>query len=104
MTPGVVVSCCGACGWKGLPERLWCPRCGGTEVGTTRVREGTLEEVTTARRAVRSGVPVAVGSIRLEGGGVLIARLEGALAEGSPVELEDDRGAAVARAQGAARV
>jgi uncharacterized OB-fold protein len=104
MSAGVTVSSCPSCGWKGLPERLWCPRCGSDEVGTSVLREGVLEEVTTARRARGTGPAVAVGSVRIEGGGALIARLEGAPSEGSRVELEDDGGAAVARAHGAAGV
>lgn len=104
MSGGVTVSCCRSCGWKGLPERLWCPRCGSDEVAASLVREGTVEELTLARRARGSGPAVGVGSVRIEGGGALIVRLEGVLAEGSPVDLADDGGAAVARAQGPPRV
>jgi uncharacterized OB-fold protein len=104
VSAGVTVSSCASCSWKGLPERLWCPRCGSDEIGTSVLREGVLEEATTARRARGTGPAVAVASVRIEGGGALIVRLEGAPAEGSPVELEDDGGAAVARAQGAVRV
>jgi uncharacterized OB-fold protein len=103
MTPGVTVSACAACDWKGLPERLWCPRCGSAGVGTAQVAEGTLEEHTYARRAGGPGSPVHVASVRIAGGGSLIARLEDTLGEGSFVELSDDGGAAVARAQGAPR-
>jgi hypothetical protein len=71
-------------------------------VGAVQVLEGTLEEATTARRAARPDLPVRVASVRIEGGGALIVRLEGALAEGARVELEDDHGAAVARAPEAA--
>jgi hypothetical protein len=43
---------------------------------------------------------VRVATVRIEGGGALIARLEGDLAEGTLVELIDDDGATVARAPG----
>jgi uncharacterized OB-fold protein len=99
VTAGVSVSACASCEWKGLPERLWCPRCGSDEVATLQVREGTLEEITIARRASPSG-PVRVATVRIEGGGALIARLEAELAEGTLVELADDDGATVARAPG----
>jgi uncharacterized OB-fold protein len=99
VTGGVTVSACTSCEWKGLPERLWCPRCGAEGVATFQVHEGTLEEITTARRASSAG-PVRVASVRIEGGGALIARLEEALGEGTLVELADDHGAAVARAPG----
>jgi uncharacterized OB-fold protein len=101
MTAGVTISACRSCGWKGLPERLWCPRCGGAEVGAAQVLEGTLEELTTARRGGGPSSPVRVASVRIEGGGALIVRLEGTAAAGGLVDLEDDAGAAVARAQGA---
>jgi uncharacterized OB-fold protein len=102
MTAGVTVSACASCEWKGLPERLWCPRCGSGEVGVFQALEGTLEETTIARRAGGPDAPVRVASVRIEGGGTLIVRLEAPLADGARVELADDHGAAVARAPGAA--
>jgi uncharacterized OB-fold protein len=99
VTGGVSVSACASCEWKGLPERLWCPRCGADRVETFQAREGTLEEITVARRASPSG-PVRVATVRIEGGGALIARLEGDLPEGTLVELIDHDGATVARAPG----
>jgi uncharacterized OB-fold protein len=101
VTGGITVSACGSCEWKGMPERLWCPRCGADRMATFQAREGTLEEITVARRASAAGAPVRVASVRIEGGGALIARLEGALSEGALVELDDDEGAPVARAPGA---
>jgi uncharacterized OB-fold protein len=96
MSTGVVVSSCLACGWQGLPERLWCPSCQSDRLTSAAISHGTLEERTTARR-----VPVQIGSVRIEGGSTLIARIEGAVAAGAPVDLSDDHGAAVARASGA---
>jgi uncharacterized OB-fold protein len=99
MSAGVVVSSCLACGWQGLPERLWCPSCQSDRVATVAVSRGTLEERTSAHRVanVHDG-PVRIGSVRIEGGATLIARIEGGAAPGTLVELSDDHGAAVARA------
>jgi uncharacterized OB-fold protein len=103
VTSGVTVSACASCGWKGLPERLWCPRCGGDEVEDFRALEGMLEEITTARRAAGAAGPVRVASVRIDGGGVLIVRLEHEGQVGEVVALEEDGGAAVARAPGERR-
>jgi uncharacterized OB-fold protein len=103
VTSGVTVSACASCDWKGLPERLWCPRCGSDRVGIYQAVEGTLEEITTARRAAGAAGPVRVASVRIGGGGRLIARLEHEGRAGEVVALEDDGGAAVARAPGARR-
>ena len=100
---GIVVSQCAGCGWKGLPERLWCPHCGSAEVGTVAVSEGTLEERTVARRAGDPARPVHVASVRIDGGGSLIVRLEGELATGAAVELDEPAGVPVARAAGGDR-
>ena len=98
MTSGVHVSVCLACGWQGLPERLWCPSCASDRVSSAAVSEGTLEDSTTARRvATAHEGPVQIGSVRIAGGATLIVRLEGGAARGASVELSDDSGAAVAR-------
>jgi uncharacterized OB-fold protein len=95
---GVPVSTCTACDWNGLPERLWCPLCGSGAIRIALVHAGAVEEVTIVRKAVgRGGGPVRVGTVRLAGGGALLARLEPGAAEGSRVRLYDDHGAAVAR-------
>jgi uncharacterized OB-fold protein len=100
VTSGVTVSACASCDWRGLPERLWCPRCGSDQVGSCQVVEGTLGEITTARRVAG---PVRVASVAIDGGGSLIARLEHEGRAGEVVALEDDGGAAVARAHGVRR-
>ena len=64
---------------------------------SSRVLDGVLEELTTARRAGAPAAPIRVGSVRIEGGGRLIARVEAELVEGAHVALDDDGGAAVAR-------
>jgi uncharacterized OB-fold protein len=93
--PGVAVSLCEDCGWSGMPERLWCPVCRGQRVRGARVHAGAVEETT----IVRKGVPTTVrlGTVRLVGGGALLARLEAGASEGGRVRLFDDGGAAVAR-------
>jgi uncharacterized protein len=103
VTSGVTVSACASCEWKGLPERLWCPRCGGDRVESFRALEGMLEEITTACRAAGAAGPVRVASVRIDGGGALIVRLEHEGQVGEVVALEEDGGAAVARAQGERR-
>jgi uncharacterized OB-fold protein len=98
VNPGAVASRCLACGWQGAPERLWCPSCGSARVRDVRVHGGTVEQVTILRRSAgRGALTVRIGSVRLLGGGVLVARLEPGASAGSPVRLLDDGGAAVAR-------
>ena len=93
------MSACVACGWKGLPERCWCPRCGSDQVEPAIVHAGRVDEATTLERAVgHPSVSIPIGSVRLPGGGTIVARLEPDVAAGSNVELFEDDGAAVARA------
>lgn len=75
---GVPVSVCAACGWRGFPERFWCPRCGGDDVAAELVEAGVVAEQTTLRRAAGrpSTPPVPIATVRLAGGGAAIARLD----------------------------
>ena len=93
---GLVVSVCGACGWRGFPERLWCPAC-GDETDTETASAGAVEERTVVRTMPGRDLeaPVAVATILLEGGGRAVARLEG---DGDDVDVTVDDGAPVARA------
>ena len=77
---GVPVSVCAACGWRGFPERFWCPRCGGDDVAAEPVEAGVVSERTTLRRAAgRPPTPtVSIATVRLDGGGAAIARLDAA--------------------------
>ncbi len=97
MTSGLRVSGCATCGWRGFPARLWCPACGSDELRDVVVHVGRVEEVTLLRRAP-GGLqhPVRIGSVRIAGGVVVIARLDSAAA-GARVRLHTDRGAPVAR-------
>jgi uncharacterized OB-fold protein len=96
---GVAVSVCAACGWRGFPERVWCPRCGADSPAVEEVRDGRVEERTTVHRAVgrELAAPVALATVLLEGGGRVVVRDEtGGAAE---VALDPNGGAPVARAR-----
>ena len=95
---GVPVSVCVACGWRGFPERFWCPRCGGDDVAAELVEAGVVAERTTLRRAAgRPSTPlVPIATVGLAGGGAAIARLDAADDDGR-VALTLVGGAPVAR-------
>jgi uncharacterized protein len=95
---GLPIWVCSACGHAVFPHRLLCPRCGGAEWRTEEVGSGVVEEVTTLRRAPGGpiAVPVPLGAVRLEGGVVVVARLEGGLEPGDSVRLEYRDGVPVA--------
>ena len=96
---GVAVSACPACGWRGFPPRFWCPSCGSDGLEVAVVVGGVVEEVTRVHRAAgrARGAPRRLGTIRLDGGGRVIARL-GAVGEGTRVQLETaDDGAILAQ-------
>ena len=77
MSDGATVSQCRNCGWTGMPPRDWCPVCARDCVGDARVPFGLVEQATTVRRGVGpSRSTVRLGSIRLDGGGVVLARLD----------------------------
>lgn len=97
---GVPVTRCDACGWRGFPARLWCPACGTADLTATLVRDGDVEDSTTLHRAAGRtiGTPVHIGTVRLAGGGLVVARLDGvdvgdrarlSLADGAPVAQPD---------------
>jgi uncharacterized OB-fold protein len=98
VTAGVRVSACVTCGWRGLPERYWCPHCGSDKVEEAIAHNGRVEEATTLERAVgHPSLSIPIGSVRLPEGGAIVARLERGAVAGSDVELFEDDGAAVAR-------
>ena len=98
MTAGADVCLCESCGWAGMPWRDWCPACGSARVRAARVHVGTVEETTIVRKgAGPAGTTTRVGSVRLDRGGVVIARLEAGAGQGSRARLLDDGGVVVAR-------
>ncbi|HSK15503.1 MAG TPA: OB-fold domain-containing protein [Gaiellaceae bacterium] len=94
---GLPVSACRACGWRGFPERIWCPACGGGEVDAVPAGPGVVEDATAVRRAPGRTLvePVRLGTVALDGGGRVVARLEAE--PGVRVGLSVEDGAPVAR-------
>jgi uncharacterized OB-fold protein len=91
------VSACRTCGWRGFPERIWCPVCGGDEVELVAEEAGVVEDATSLRRAPGRTLdaPVLIGTIRSDGGARVVARLEAEA--GDRVRLTVENGAPVAR-------
>jgi uncharacterized protein len=83
------VSVCRACGRMVFPPRLLCPNCGGASWRRARAGPGGVEEVTTVSHAVGAGgeVAVALASVRLDAGPVVVARIDGDASPGDRVEL-----------------
>jgi uncharacterized OB-fold protein len=98
VSAGLSVSRCGRCGWRGLPQRLWCPVCGADTVSRALVHGGTVAETTVLRRALGGlAAPVRIGLVALAGGGTAVVRLEPDAGSGSRVILATEDGAPVAR-------
>jgi hypothetical protein len=72
--------------------------CASDCVEDARVLFGRVEQTTIVRKGVGPpGTTVRLGSVRLEGGGVVLARLDPDLNEGQRARLADDDGVIVAR-------
>lgn len=99
MSGGVPVSVCAACGHMVFPARLLCPRCGGGEWENRELVEAVVEDATVVRRAPGGPppAPVLLGTVRLEGGLLVVARFEPGVEEGASVRLEYRDGVPVAR-------
>jgi uncharacterized OB-fold protein len=95
---GLSISVCSACGHAVFPARLLCPQCGSDEWRSEDVGAGVVEEATLVERAPGGPLvtPVALGSIQLERGLVVVARLEARLERGDSVRLEYRDGVPVA--------
>jgi uncharacterized OB-fold protein len=76
---------CTGCGLHLFPERLRCPRCGARSFEPAPAGPGRVEERTALRRA-----PVRLGSVRLDKGPVVIARLGEATAGEVRLEQHPD--------------
>lgn len=76
---GVPVTRCPSCGETSFPPRVWCPACGNGELTQAVETMGTVKEVTILRRAIgRSrGLPVAIGTVHMDAGPWVIARIDG---------------------------
>ncbi|HJS96936.1 MAG TPA: hypothetical protein VJ741_21890, partial [Solirubrobacteraceae bacterium] len=55
-----------------FPDRLWCPGCGAGTLRHVPAGPGRVEEETTLRR---SAEPIRLGTVRLDSGPLVIARL-----------------------------
>jgi uncharacterized OB-fold protein len=78
---------CEACGTNVFPDRLWCPGCGAGTLRHVPAGPGRVEEETTLRRA-STPEPIRLGTVRLDSGPVVIARLSEQARAGTPVHLE----------------
>jgi uncharacterized OB-fold protein len=77
---------CERCGTSAFPDRLWCPRCGADELRHRPAGPGRVEEETTLRR---SAEPVRLGTVRLDSGPLVVARL--ATEAGAATQVRLDR-------------
>jgi len=78
---------CEVCGTNAFPDRLWCPGCGVGTMQHVPAGAGHVEEETTLRRAPTADL-VTLGTVRLEAGPVIIARLPTGAKTGTRVRLE----------------
>jgi uncharacterized OB-fold protein len=76
---------CERCGTTMFPDRLWCPGCRADELRHIPAGPGRVEEETTLRR---SAEPVRLGTVRLDSGPLIIARLSRHARTGTQVHLE----------------
>jgi uncharacterized OB-fold protein len=94
----LLVGQCDVCGARRFPIPLWCDVCGSDRIEKVGETSGTVAETTVVRHAPgRRLEPVAVGTVRLSGGGVVIARLAGGVREGDRVRVAIEDGAPVAQ-------
>jgi uncharacterized OB-fold protein len=83
---------CRRCGSTWFPDRLWCAVCGGRDFERVAAGVGVVEEETELHRPPG---PVRLGSVRLDAGPVVIARLGEGIVAGGRVRLDEDGDAAV---------
>jgi uncharacterized OB-fold protein len=76
---------CERCGTSAFPDRLWCLGCGADELRHVAAGPGRVEEDTTLRR---SAEPVRLGTVRLDSGPLVIARLATGAETGTQVRLD----------------
>ena len=76
---------CERCGTNAFPDRLWCPGCGAGTLQHVPAGPGRVEEETTLRRSAEQ---IRLGTVRLDSGPLVIARLATGAKAGTPVRLE----------------
>ena|SRR5690242_6177022 len=76
---------CERCGTSAFPDRLWCPGCGAGAWEHVPAGPGRVEEETTLHRAAE---PIRLGSVRLDAGPMVVARLDTGAQAGTRVHLE----------------
>ena len=83
---------CNSCGEVGLPPRMFCPACFGTDVEWIDLpKRGTLFAFTQQERSLRFGKPDVIGVVELPGVGRLLTRIDApfeSLSIGMDVELD----------------
>lgn len=97
MKDGLTVWECAGCGLVVFPRRLLCHGCGSAEWRRRSAHSGVVEETTVVRRAP-GGLPepARLGTVRLDGGPPVVARLAAAASAGMRVRLGEDDGVPVA--------
>jgi uncharacterized OB-fold protein len=76
---------CERCGTSAFPDRLWCPGCGAGQLRHVAAGRGRVEQETTLRR---SAEPIRLGTVRLDSGPLVIARLADGTGAGAHVRLD----------------
>jgi uncharacterized OB-fold protein len=82
---------CERCGTNAFPDRLWCPGCGAAELRHAPAGPGNVEQETGLRRPPSTAPahePVRLGTVRLDSGPLVIARLSRDARAGTQVRLE----------------
>lgn len=90
---------CAACGRAAFPRPLWCASCGADAWREEELGAGRVEETTFVRRAPGRDLaaPSRLGTVRLDAGLPLVARLAPGASAGVRVWVELEGTAPVAR-------
>lgn len=90
---------CTGCDRAAFPRPLWCPVCGGEEWREEELGAGRVEETTFVRRAPGHSpdVPARLGTVRLDAGPAVVARLAPGASGGVRVWVELEGTVPVAR-------
>ena len=100
----IVVGKCPSCGAERFPIPLWCDICGSYRIDEVSPPFGLVTETTIVRHIPGHVLPpVRLGTVRLAGGAVVVARLEAGVGEGSRVEVDVEAGAPIARLRPSSR-